>query len=352
MQEVRRLNQTLSEETNLTVILIVLVITLFISITLGVSIGPVPIPAENVWAIAGAKVGLLGSEGNWLEAHENIVWLIRFPRVLLAIFVGGGLAVTGVAMQALVRNPLADPYLLGVSSGASIGAVLAIGLGFFTFAGVYGISVGAFIGAILAFLIVFAIAQQNGRVTPNRLILAGLAVSYVFSGIASFIILTSDNRYLAGQILAWTLGSLARANWFDLTLPILILVLGICYLMLQSRSLNALIVGEETAVTLGVDVVQFRRNLFITASLITGTLVAVSGAIGFIGLMIPHIVRILVGTNHRHVLPISLLIGSIFLIWVDVFARTAFAPTELPVGVITAMLGGPFFLWLMYSRAK
>lgn len=352
MQEAQRLNRTLSKEMNLTVILTILMVVLFISITLGVSIGPVPIPAEDVWTIAGAKIGLLNGEGSWLKAHENIVWLIRFPRVLLAVFVGGGLAVTGVVMQALVRNPLADPYLLGISSGASIGAVMAIGLGFFAFAGVYGVSVGAFVGAILAFFIVFAIAQQSGQVTPNRLILAGLAVSYVFSGITSFIILTSDNRYLAGQILAWTLGSLARANWIDLTLPLLVLVLGICYLMLQSRSLNALLVGEETAVTLGVDIVRFRRNLFIIASLVTGTLVAVSGAIGFIGLMIPHIVRILVGTNHRHVLPVSLLIGSIFLIWVDVFARTAFAPRELPVGVITAMLGGPFFLWLMYSRAK
>lgn len=326
-----------------------LTLLLIISVTLGISIGPVPIPVGDVWGIAAAKVGLMPA-GDWPKSLENIVWLIRFPRVLLAIFVGASLAVIGTTMQALVRNPLADPYLLGVSSGASLGAVLAIGMGAFAFAGLYAVSLGAFAGALLVFLLVFALGQRRGRLSPGRLILAGLAVSFVFGGLVSFITLTSDNRQLAGQMLAWTMGSLARANWFDLTLPALALLFGSGYLVLQARSLNALLVGDETAIALGVDLAHFRRRLFVLVSLLTGVMVAVSGPIGFIGLMIPHLVRIWAGADHRRVLPLSLLVGSIFLIWVDIFARTAFNPTELPVGVITAILGGPFFLWLMWRQ--
>lgn len=218
---------------------------LLLSVTLGVSLGPIRVPFGDVWAIAAYKVGLIEA-GTWSNAHENIVWLIRFPRVLMAIFVGGGLAVVGVTMQALVRNPLADPYLLGISSGASVGAVLVIGWGAFAFAGVYAVAMGSFLCALLAFLLVFAIAQRRGHVTPQRLILAGLAVSYLFSGVTSFITITSENRQLAGQVLAWMLGSLARADWIDLTLPVLVLAVGTGYLALQARALNALLMGEES----------------------------------------------------------------------------------------------------------
>ena len=185
---------------------------------------------------------------------------------------------------------------------------------------------------MLTFLIVFLLAQSNGRLNPSRLILAGVAVAYFFSGLTSFITLTSDKRELARAVLAWLLGSLAGTDWAELTLPVLILLLGSLYLRLQARSLNALIVGDESAATLGVDLVRFRRQLFLVVSLVTGVMVAVSGAIGFIGLMIPHIVRLMVGTDHRRVLPVSIFVGSIFLIWVDVIARTAFDPIELPVG--------------------
>lgn len=320
-----------------------------LSVTLGISLGPVQVPVGDVWGIAAYKVGWI-ERGEWLQAHENIVWLIRFPRVLLALFVGAGLAVVGVAIQAMVRNGLADPFILGVSSGASVGAVLAIGMGAFAFAGVYAVSVGGFMGAIVSFIAVFVIANGNGRMTPQRLILAGIAVSYIFSGITSFITLTSDNRQLAGQVLSWTLGSLARATWVDVGLPALALLAGTLYLVLRARSLNALLMGDEAAITLGVNTLGFRRELFILASLLTGIMVAVSGVIGFIGLVIPHTVRLLVGSDHRRVLPIALFVGSVFLIWVDVIARTAFDPVELPVGVITSVLGGPFFLWLMWKR--
>ncbi len=338
---------------------------LLVSITLGITLGPVEIPVAAVWRIAASEMlrigsettslnvtGWLGIEADWSKAQFNIIWLIRFPRVLLAVFVGSGLAVVGVTMQALVRNPLADPYILGISSGASVGAVVVLAFGALAFAGIYAISFGAFLGAILTFLIVFMLAQSHGRLVPNRLILSGVAVAYFFSGLTSFITLTSDDRELARAVLAWLLGSLAGTDWPELTLPAIVLLVGSLYLTLQARSLNALIVGDETAATLGVDLIRFRRQLFLMVSLVTGVMVAVSGAIGFIGLMIPHIVRLLVGTDHRRVLPVSIFVGSIFLIWVDVIARIAFDPVELPVGVITSLLGGPFFLWLLRRQLK
>ena len=328
---------------------------LILSITLAVVMGPVPIPMTTVWQIAWAQVvAALGGDwvGDWTQAQFNIVWLIRFPRVILASFVGAGLAAVGVAMQAVVRNPLADPYILGVSSGASVGAVLVLGLGWFAFASVYAVSVGAFLGALLTFMVVFLLAQSSGRLSPSRLILSGVACAYIFSGITSLITLTSDNRELARSVLAWLLGSVVGTNWLDLTLPASVLLLGSVYLLLQARSLNALLVGDETAATLGVDVDSFRRRLFLVMSLLTGVMVAVSGAIGFVGLMVPHMVRMVVGTDHRRVLPVCVLAGSIFLIWVDVVARTAFDPVELPVGVITSLLGGPFFIWLMQVQRR
>lgn len=340
-----------SEQLRFWLLMSVLGLLLALSVTLAVVIGPVPIPAGRVWQIVWAQL-FPGVEGDWSQAQANIVWLIRLPRVLMAACVGAGLAVVGVTMQAVVRNPLADPYILGISSGASVGAVLVLGLGTFAFAGRYAIAVGAFLFALLTFVLVFLLAQNGGRLSPARLILAGVACSYLFSGLTSFLTLTSDNRELANSVLAWLLGSLAGANWLDLTLPAAVLVAGAFYLALQARSLNALIVGDETAATLGVPVMAFRRRLFLIMSLVTGVMVATSGAIGFLGLMIPHLVRLIVGTDHRRVLPLAALVGGIFLIWVDVIARTAFAPQELPVGVITSLLGGPFFVWLLYTQRK
>ena len=342
-----------------------LITLLLISVTLGVSLGSVDIPIGVVWWIAASETINVFSditsfelnrwadiEENWTRAQFNIIWLIRFPRVLMGFFVGAGLAVVGATMQALVRNPLADPYILGISSGASVGAVTVLAFGAFAFAGIYAISVGAFFGAILTFLTVFLLARSNGRLHPARLILAGVAVAYFFSGFTSFIILTSDNRELARTVLAWLLGSLAATNWSELTLPAAALFFGSVYLVLQARGLNALIVGDETAATLGVDLTRFRCSLFLAVSLVTGVMVAVSGAIGFVGLMIPHIVRLMVGTDHRRVMPVSIFAGSIFLILFDVVARIAFNPVELPVGVITSLLGGPFFLWLLHRQMK
>ncbi|MDE2821134.1 MAG: iron ABC transporter permease [Chloroflexota bacterium] len=322
---------------------------ILLSITLAVVIGPVEIAPLTVWEIVFGKV--TGAEGNWSNAQANIVWLIRFPRVLLAGVVGAGLAVIGVVMQAVTRNPLADPFLLGISSGAALGAVSVLLIGVFAGLGIFALSVGAFLGAMLAFVLVFSLALQQGRLLPTRMILAGVAASFMFSSVTSFITLSDDSSGAARRVLFWMLGGLSGARWEDLTLPALALVLGIIYLMGQSRALNALIIGDETATTLGIDVHKLRRRLLVVTSLLTGLIIAVSGTIGFVGLMMPHIVRLIVGTDHRRVLPVSLLAGALYLIWVDVIARTLFAPEEIPVGIITSFCGAPFFLWLM-RRSK
>ncbi|MEM9954840.1 MAG: iron ABC transporter permease [Chloroflexota bacterium] len=342
----KQLNKCIADTRNTYCLLVMTLIALIIiSVTLAVMIGPVSIKPLIVWQIAIAQI--FGFEGNWSNAEVNIVWLIRFPRVLLAGVVGAGLAVIGVVMQAITRNPLADPYLMGVSSGAALGAVSVLLLGVFSSFGIYALSVGAFLGAIVSFVIVFALAVQHGRLLPTRMILAGVAVSFMFSSVTSFITISDDSSGAARRILFWMLGGLSGARWEDLTLPALALMLGIIYLTAQSRALNALLIGDETATTLGIHVHNMRRKLLVLTSLLTGVVIAVSGTIGFVGLMMPHIVRLLVGSDHRRVLLISSLSGAIYLIWVDVIARTLFAPEEIPVGIITSLFGAPFFLWLM-----
>jgi iron complex transport system permease protein len=334
----------------LALIVAALGLALGLSLTLAVTIGPVPLDASLVWRITLAKI--TGAAGDWTAAEEGIVWTLRLPRVVLAALVGGGLAAVGVAMQAVVRNPLADPYVLGISSGASVGAVLVLGTGALAGLGLYAVPAGAFAGALVSFVLVFLVAIAGGQMSPLRLVLAGMACGYSLSGLTSLIVLTSENRELARNAMEWLLGSLGGAAWSDLGLPGAALLIGTIYLAVNGRALNALLVGDETARTLGVDVGRLRLVLFVVLSLLTGVMVAVSGAIGFVGLVIPHVVRMLVGSDHRRVVPVAVLVGAIFLIWVDVIARMAFAPVELPVGVITALLGGPFFIWMLATQRR
>lgn len=321
-------------------------LALLASVTLAVMIGPVPLAPTLVWRVALHQLlpGLVTP--NWEPYQFTIIWEIRFPRVLLGGLVGAGLAVIGTTMQALVRNPLADPYLLGVSSGASLGAVMVMLLGVSWF-GSLSLSLSAFVGALLALSVVYVLAQQGGRLPTGRLILAGVAVSYIFSALTNVVIFNAANGEAVKSALFWMLGGLGGARWDYLGLPALVLVLGSAYLVVQARALNILSIGEETAATLGVDAGRFRRQIFALTSLMTGTLVAVSGGIGFVGLMLPHMLRLLVGAEHHRLLPVTALAGAIFLIWVDVLARVVVAPQELPIGIITALLGAPFCIWLM-----
>ncbi len=273
----------------------------------------------------------------------TIVLDVRLPRVLLAAVVGAGLALVGAVLQALVRNPLADPYLLGISSGASTGAVLVVVLG----VGAVSMQAGAFAGALLAMVTVYAMARSGAAVTTGRLVLAGVAVQYVLSALTSLVLVTSAENEHLRAILFWTLGGLGQARWHTLLLPALVLGAGLALLLALARPLDLLLVGEEGATVLGLDTGRFRAASFVLASLVTAVLVTVSGAIGFVGLMVPHAARMAVGAGHRALLPVAALGGAAFLVLADLAARTVAAPEEIPVGVLTALTGGPFFLWLL-----
>ncbi|WP_331461341.1 FecCD family ABC transporter permease [Micromonospora tarapacensis] len=328
---------------------------LVMTLTTAVTIGPVAIPFLQVWQIVAEQIHPgWGGPVTWTPAREQIVFDLRLPRVILGATVGAGLAVVGVTLQALVRNPLADPYVFGITSGASTGAtaMLALGIGAF---GSTSLSVTAFLGAVVAFALVLMLAGGTGGISPSRLILAGLIVGYTMSAVTSlmvFLASTAGQSSIAETILFWLLGGLGGARWSHVLLPAVAAAAGTIAMATQARSLNALLVGEETAATLGVQVARFRLVMFSVAALVTGVMVAVSGGIGFVGLMVPHAVRMLVGSDHRRVLPVSVLLGAIFLVWADVLARTVVAPQELPIGIITALVGAPFFITLMRSRRR
>lgn len=329
-------------------------------LTLAVMLGPVTIPAHTVWSVllyrAGLGEGLRAALGllppdAWTPAQEQIIWALRLPRALLGLTVGAGLAVAGCVMQALVRNPLADPYLLGVSSGASAGAVLALSTGVLVFAGHYQVPLAAFGGALLSLSLVFALARSRRGQTPMRLVLSGVAVAYLFSGLTSLLTVTAHDRDLARNALSWLLGSLAGASWSDVGLTAGVVLALTLALTLQARQLNALAFGDETALTLGLSVPVYRRALFVAVSLLAAVIVSVSGAIGFVGLILPHTIRLLTEANHRAVLPLSALAGGGFLVLMDLAGRLLFAPSEVPLGVMTSLLGAPFFLWLLHARS-
>ncbi|WAX76707.1 FecCD family ABC transporter permease [Streptomyces sp. KMM 9044] len=332
-------------------ILLVLAVLLVASATAGLAIGSVQVPPGQVWGIVTHALGADWTQPAWSGARETIVLDVRAPRVLLGAVTGAGLAVVGAALQALVRNPLAEPYLLGVSSGASLGAVAVIVFGV-SVVGPLSLSAAAFAGALGALLLVYSTARTGGRITSTRLVLSGVAIAAVLTAVLNLLLLTTDRGNEARTVLAWTLGGLGGVNWGTLWLPGLTVLLGIGVLLVQARNLNLLLAGEEAATTMGLDVARFRARMFVLLSLVTGVLVAAAGPIGFVGLMLPHIVRLFVGGEHRRVLPTAALAGAVFLIWADIAARTIAAPLEIPVGVLSALCGGPFFLWLMRRDAR
>jgi iron complex transport system permease protein len=327
------------------------VVALVLAILFAVGVGAVEIPLSITTQVIGSHLlpGWIAPVAD--PTQDQIIWVFRLPRVLLAVIVGAALAVSGTALQAMTRNPLSDPYIFGVSSGASVGAVLVITLGSTVMGGV-SLSLAAFVGALLSMILVYVLAQQQGRATPMRLVLAGVALSYVLSAVTSYLVLRSATPGGgAAAVLTWLAGSLGGAKWEQLGLPSAVVVLATFLLLAQSRPLNALLAGDETATGLGVNVERFRQQLFVITSLLVGVVVAVSGSIGFVGLMIPHLVRMVVGSDHRRVLPTVALGGGVYLVLVDLVGRTIMAPQELPVGIVTAALGGPFFLWLLRRRS-
>ncbi|MFI7103718.1 FecCD family ABC transporter permease [Streptomyces sp. NPDC050161] len=295
-----------------------------------------------------------GLTGGTLSPDEvsryTIVWELRFPRALLAAVVGAGLSAIGVAVQALVRNALADPFVLGISSGAAVGANAVLIFGAAGALGVWALSASAFVCALLAMILVYAAARTAHGLTPLRLVLTGTAMYYGFSAITTLMVFSADRGEAARSAMMWLLGSLSGAGWASLPVAALAVAAALAYLLLSAGRLNALAMGDETAAALGVDAARLRRELFVVAAAVTGAVVAVSGAIGFVGLMVPHITRILVGSDHRKVLAVAPLLGAILLVWVDILSRVLLAPVELPVGVLTAVIGVPCFVLLMRRR--
>ncbi len=286
------------------------------------------------------------------DTAATIFWKMRVPRVLAAYLAGAGLALSGLAFQAMFRNPLATPFTLGVSGGASVGAVLAIRFGIaFSFLGLSGTALCAFLGALAAIGLVYGITQMKGDFSTFRLLLAGVAINAFFSSLILFISYTA-HTYDAFRLMRWLMGSLSISGYSSAIHMAPFVVVGTAILLLHMHELDLLNTGEDLAQSRGVNVKRTRLVLFFVTSLIVGSVVSVCGPIGFVGLIVPHICRLLIGQNHRYLMPATLLFGGAFLALCDTLARTAAFPAEIPVGVITALLGGPFFLWLLLGASS
>ena len=324
-----------------------LAILLILVAVLAISAGSVSVPLADTLAIITAK--LTGNVPAVDPALTDIIWSLRVPRVLLAMTAGAGLALAGVVMQASVQNPLAEPFILGIASGASVGATLAILIG--TAAIPFGVPGAAFLGAILATLAVLMLAGIHRRVSTVKLVLAGAAISALCVATTNFIVYMAADAEGMQSAAFWTMGSLADAKWHSLFLPVLIVTALAVYFLSQLRTLDVLLLGEELAVTLGIDASAKRRLYMGLLALLTGVLVATCGIIGFVGLVVPHLVRAFTGASHRRLLPAALLIGAIFLVVADLLARTLLPAGDLPIGIITALIGAPLFMKLLFGSS-
>ncbi|MBA1232421.1 iron ABC transporter permease [Pseudomonas viridiflava] len=341
------LSQWLTERrSRYTGLLIALTVLLLMSCLVSVSFGAAAVPLQQVTDILTFKLAGLGDAPHlWTVGQETIVWLIRTPRVVLGALAGAGLALIGCVLQAVTRNPLADPHLLGATSGATLGAVMVV-MHVGEIIGILTLPLAAFAGSLASLVLVLWLSSRNGRLDSQRLLLSGVAVSFVMMAIANLLLFLGDHR-ASSSVLFWMLGGLGLARWELLTVPLVTVLAGWILLQGLGRALNALMAGDQTAVSLGLQVRNVRLLVFLIASLMTGVLVALCGSIGFVGLMVPHIARRLVGSEHRRLLPVSALLGALLMVWVDVVSRTLIAPEDLPIGISTALLGGLFFIFMM-----
>lgn len=332
-------------------VLLFLLAALVMSLLAAVTIGSVKISVSDVYNVILYKLFKLGDETKFASgAIHDVVWYIRLPRLILAIAVGIGLSICGVVMQAIVKNPLADPYVLGISSGASLGATLSIALGIGISLGNNYIGICAFIGAFLVSLIVMGISNIGSHSNSIKLLLAGMAVSSVCSAFSSFIVYFVNDKEKIKDITYWLMGSLAGASWSNLNFIFPFIIIGMIFFISQSRILNLMLLGDEVSITLGTDLHLYRQIYLFVSSIIIGLVVYSSGTIGFIGLIIPHLVRMIFGTDHKKVIPLASLLGAIFLIWADVLSRIIIQNTELPIGILTSIIGSPFFIYLMIKK--
>ncbi|GGP97363.1 FecCD family ABC transporter permease [Streptomyces roseolilacinus] len=321
--------------------------TLLLSVALAITIGPADIGVTDVWSVVAGHLG--GDAHGLTPIRDGIVWNLRLPRTLLAAVCGAGLAVCGAVMQSLLRNPLADPFVLGVSSGASTGAVAVVVLG--VGGGALSVSGGAFAGAVCSFAAMLLLSHTLGG-TTDRVVLSGVAAMQLFSALTSFIVVTSADAETTRGVLFWLLGSLGGAGWNDVWICSAVLVLALAVCLGHAGTLDAFAFGQDTASTLGVDTTRARLVLLCATALLTAALVAAAGAIGFVGLVLPHAARALVGPGHRRLLPAAALGGAVFLVWIDTVARTVIEPQEVPVGVMTSLVGVPAFVLVLYRTRR
>lgn len=352
MQAAIEEKRSLSKKRGFLFWVIALTILLVGTVVGAIAIGSTYIEPGDVYKVLLSKLtngALFGEAGTVMT--QNIIWEIRFPRVLLGAICGAGLALCGVLMQCVTKNPIAEPYILGISSGASCGAVAVIVLGGMSTIGINSITSGAFVGSIVSGILVFAIGTQMGKTTSTtRLVLTGMAISTIFSALTNLLIYSADNSNQAKNALFWTVGSLGGAKWDVLLFPFVTLVIVMVVAFVMSKSLDILLLGDDSAIILGINVKLIKSIILVLATLLTSALVAITGAIGFIGLVVPHVCRTIAGSDHKKLIVLSALTGAIFLIGSDVFARGLFPPIEIPIGIITSLIGGPFFLYLISKK--
>lgn len=330
---------------------ILLLAALAATILTAVTIGSTGITVGEVYQIVIFKLFGIG-DAEILSSGKihDVVWFIRMPRLVLALLVGMGLSVCGVVMQAIVKNPLADPYVLGISSGASLGATLSIMLGVGVAFGANTVGIMAFLGAFGISVAVVMIANIGGRANSVKLLLAGMALSAVCSAFSNFIVYLVNDKDKIQTVTYWMMGSLAGAKWEKLLFIAPVILLGTLFFWTQHRTLNLMLLGDDAAVTLGTDLHKWRQLYLLISSAMIGFVVYSSGMIGFVGLIIPHIVRMVVGTDHKKLIPLSALLGAVFLIWADVLCRVIIHGSELPIGILTSMIGAPCFIFLMVRK--
>jgi iron complex transport system permease protein len=323
-----------------------------LSVLLAVTVGTVPVTLTEAYQAIG--YGLTGADS--LAGYGNgpifdIIWLLRLPRVVLAVLVGMGLSVCGVVMQAIVKNPLADPYILGISSGASLGATLAILLGIGAVCGENSIGLVAATGALAVSIGVLLLSNCGGRSNSMKLLLSGMALNAVCSAFASFVVYFANNKEGIQTIAYWLMGSLANAQWGELAVIGPVIWGGTLFFLTQSRVLNLMLLGDEVSITLGTDLNRYRQVYLLVVACMVGFVVYAAGMIGFVGLIVPHVVRMFTGTDHKQLILASAFTGAIFLIWSDVLCRVLIPRTELPIGILVSLVGAPAFVYLMIHKS-
>lgn len=333
-------------------LILLLLAVLGLTVVLCTTIGPARIGFTDVLTMLLRRIPWIGSlipRGDWPENYETIVFQMRLARVILAALVGAGLAASGVVLQGLLINPMADPYVLGISQGAALGATAAmLATGGILAMGIYSVPLIAFLGGLVTSIIVYNLARVGNRVQMSTLLLAGIAVGLFLSSITSYLMITSGQN--VHQILFWMIGGFSGRGWDHVKVLLPYILTGYILMQIYARRMNVILLGEEQAQHLGIDVERMKKVLMAAATLTTASAVSVSGVIAFVGLIIPHAVRLMVGPDHRVLLPAAALTGAIFLIMADALARVIAVPEEIPVGIITALCGGPFFMYLLRKK--